>query len=505
MEEEKLPTKNKIEFKINDFMSPGCHCNLENKIMKKFDGVKEVSISPIFNTVSVEVDPSKMNPDEVRDWLEKCGYDCSDIATAGQEAVQTMDHSKMDHGKMEAVPPMDHSKMDAGKMDHSKMDAGKVDHSKMGHSKMGDGKMDHGNHHEMMVKEFRTKTILVFIMTIPVLLLSPTVQGWLDITVPDFVINKALLVILSTIIVFYGASTFFSGARRSLKTGVLDMSVLITLAVLSGYLYSLAASFVFTGVPDFYWEISTLVLFLDFGHWMEMRAVAGASGALNALVKLIPPTANLVQGEDIVEVETLVLKANDVILIRPGDKIPIDGTVTEGATSVNESMLTGEAKPIKKKLGDSVIGGTLNQTGAIRVRVDKIGEDTALSQIISLVKAAQSTKPKSQKIADRAAHYLTLIAIIVGALTFIFWSSIGNAGYLVALTLTITVLVIACPHALGLAIPTVTSIATTLAAQNGILIKDMIAMELAKDLDYIVFDKTGTLTKGEFGVSDIIA
>lgn len=486
MEKVESQTNQQIELQINDFMSPGCHCNLETKIMNTFDNIEHVSVNPIFNTISIKTGSSNVTVNEIQDWLKSCGYSST--------AIKTKDHGKMDHSKM------DHSKMEEGKMDHSKMDHSKMEEGKMDHSKQE----GHENHHEMMVKEFRTKTILVLIATIPVLILSPTVQDWLNLNVPNFLLDTAMLVILSSFIVIYGGSTFFLGARRSLKTGVLDMSVLISLAVFSGYLYSLAATFIFTDVPDFYWEISTLVLFLDFGHWMEMRAVAGASGALNALVKLIPPSANLVQGDKIVEVETSVLKADDIILIRPGDKIPIDGTVVDGSTSVNESMLTGESKPINKKLGNSVIGGTINQTGSIKVQVDKTGEDTALAQIINLVKTAQSTKPKSQKLADRAAHYLTLIAIIVGALTFIFWSTLGDQGFLFALTLTITVLVIACPHALGLAIPTVTSISTTLAAQNGILIKDMIAMELAKDLDYIVFDKTGTLTKGEFGVSDIV-
>ncbi|MHA2274883.1 MAG: heavy metal translocating P-type ATPase, partial [Candidatus Kariarchaeaceae archaeon] len=490
---------NKFEFQINDFMPPGCHCNLEAKILAEFEDVENVSVNPIFNTISIDTGSSEVTSAEIENWLETCGYNCQLLKpeTASRKVLtdyEKVDHEKMDHEKM------DHEKMDHEKMDHEKMDHEKMDHEKMDHVKHG----GHENHHAMMVQEFKTKTILVFITTIPVLLLSPTVQDWLNVDVPDFGFNTALLVIFSTFIVIYGGSTFFLGARRSLRTGILDMNVLITLAVLSGYLYSLAATFILTDVADFYWEISTLVLFLDFGHWMEMRAVAGASGALNALVKLIPPTANFIQGDKIVQIETSKLNKDDIILVRPGDKIPIDGTVTDGNTSVNESMLTGESKPINKKLGDPVIGGTLNQTGSIRVQVDKTGEDTALAQIINLVKTAQSTKPKTQKLADRAAHYLTLIAIIVGAFTFIFWSSLGGQGFLFALTLTITVLVIACPHALGLAIPTVTSISTTLAAQNGMLIKDMIAMELAKDLDYIVFDKTGTLTKGEFGVSDII-
>ncbi len=359
------------------------------------------------------------------------------------------------------------------------------------------------NHHQMMVVQFRARTIISFIFTIPVLLLSGTVQGWLGISVPDFGFNTALLVIFASIIVLYGASPFYGGALKSIKKGVLDMNVLVTLAVLSGYFYSLGTTFIFIA-PDLYWEISTLVLFLAFGHWMEMRSVVGASGALGELVKLIPPKANVLRNGDIVEVDTADVKVGEILLIRPGDKVPIDGVVIEGETSINESMITGESKPVSKKQGDSVIGGTINESGSIKIKVLKTGEDTALSQIIKLIKTAQESKPRSQKLADRAAHYLTLTAIIIGVLTFLFWAGFTELGIVFALTLTISVLVITCPHALGLAIPTVTSISTTLAAKNGMLVKDMGAMERARDLEYVIFDKTGTLTEGNFGVSDII-
>jgi Cu2+-exporting ATPase len=374
-----------------------------------------------------------------------------------------------------------------------------MDHKNMKHNNGG----KEMNHHQMMVVQFRTRTLVSFVLAIPVLLLSGTVQKWLGITVPDFGFNTLLLVSFASIIVLYGASPFYSGAVQSLKKGILGMDVLVTLAVLSGYLYSLGTTFLFNA-PDLYWEISTLVLFLAFGHWMEMRAVVGASGALGALVKLIPPKANLVKGDDIIEVDTAGVKVGDILLVRPGDKIPIDGVVVEGQTSVNESMVTGESKPVSKNITDEVIGGTINESGSIRIKVLKIGKDTALSQIIELVKSAQDSKPRSQKLADRAAHYLTLTAIIVGILTFFFWAGFTEVGIVFALTLTITVLVITCPHALGLAIPTVTSISTTLAAKNGMLVKDMSAMENARNLDYVVFDKTGTLTEGKFGVSDVV-
>jgi Cu2+-exporting ATPase len=236
---------------------------------------------------------------------------------------------------------------------------------------------------------------------------------------------------------------------------------------------------------------------------MEMRASRTAAGALKELIKLIPPTANLVKDGQITEAQTSELNVGDVVLVRPGEKIPIDGVVIEGESSLNEAMITGESKPVSKKAGNNVIGGTVNMEGALRVQVTKTGEETAVAQIIKLVEQAISSKPAVQRLADKAANYLTLIAIIVGGATFFFWFGIG-AGVPFALALTITVVVITCPHALGLAIPTVTTISTTMAAHNGMLVKNAEALEIAKLVDVVIFDKTGTLTKGEFGVTDIV-
>ncbi|MFA5411998.1 MAG: copper-translocating P-type ATPase [Candidatus Micrarchaeia archaeon] len=362
-------------------------------------------------------------------------------------------------------------------------------------------------HGEMMVQEFKRHFLISLIFTIPLLVLSPTVHGWasefLGITLPTFEGANYVLFLLASVVALYGAFPFYREAVKSLRHGILDMMVLVSIAVGSGYLFSVGGTFFFVA-PDFYWEISTLVVFLLFGHWMEMRTVRDASGALKELVKLIPPTANLVANGEVREVETASLKKGDIILVRPGGKVPIDGIVVEGESSVNEAMLTGESKPVGKKKGSAVIGGTLNIAGALRVRVAKTGGETALSQIIALVRQAQETKPPVQKLADRAAHYLTLVAIIVGLGTLLFWKLVAGEPTVFALTMMITVIVVACPHALGLAIPTVTTISTTLAARNGILVKNALALETAKKLDAVIFDKTGTLTKGEFGVSDVV-
>lgn len=362
----------------------------------------------------------------------------------------------------------------------------------------------HHNHHLMMEQDFKKRFFISLIFVLPILILSPTIQQWLGFFIPRFPGYNYVLFLLASVVALWAGRPFYQGARDEIKEKSFGMMTLVSLAVLSGYLYSIGATFVFEA-SDFYWEISTLVLFLLFGHWMEMKAVRKSTGTLNELVKLIPPTANLIKEGEIVEVGTEELKRGDIILIRPGEKVPIDGEVIEGESNLNEAMITGEAKPVNKNKGSQLIGGTVNIDGSLKARVNKTGEETALSQIIDLVRKTQASKPKSQKLADRAARYLTLIAIGVGLLTFLYWFFIAQEGILFALTLTITVIVITCPHALGLAIPTVTIISTTLAAKNGILVKDMKGIETARQLDIVVFDKTGTLTKGEFEVTEILS
>ena len=359
------------------------------------------------------------------------------------------------------------------------------------------------DHHAMMEADFRRRFYVSLAVSVPVLLLSPTIQKWFNLSVPKFAGSEIVLFLLATVIAVYGGWPFYKGARDSIKEGILGMMVLVSLAVTTGYLFSVAATFVFTDAVDFYWEISTLVVFLLFGHWMEMRMTRRASGALQELVKLIPPMANLVQDGEVTEVPTSQVKVGDVLLVRPGGKVPIDGVITEGASSIDESMITGESKPVSKEIGDEVIGGTINGLGAVEITVEKTGEETALAQIVKLMQEVQESKPRTQRLADRAAHYLTIAAITVGLITFIYWNNIAGASTEFSLTLTVTVLVIACPHALGLAIPTVTAISTTLAAKNGILVKNAEALELGEKVDTFVFDKTGTLTMGAFSVTDV--
>ena len=370
--------------------------------------------------------------------------------------------------------------------------------------------MQKGNHkdhsgHTSMEENFKKRFFISLPLTLIILTLSPKIQDWFHFSVTFPLINLVLF-LLASIIVLWAGFPFYQMAKGELSKKNPAMMTLVSLAVLSGYLFSIAATFLFKG-ESLYWEISTLVLAFLLGHWIEMRAVRGATGALAELAKLIPPTAHLIKGKEIVEVGTETLKKGDRILVRPGEKIPIDGKVIEGESSINESMVTGESRPVPKKAGESVIGGTINNDGSLTVEVTKTGEETAISQIMELIRQAQESKPPVQKLADRAAGWLTYTALSVGIITFFYWFFLNPQGTFPAIfagTLAISVIVIACPHALGLAIPTVTTITTTLAAKNGILIRNMKAAEIARKLNYVVFDKTGTLTEGRFGVTKVV-
>lgn len=354
-----------------------------------------------------------------------------------------------------------------------------------------------------MEADFRRRFFAVLALVIPILILSPTIQAWLGFSF-QFTASQYLLFLMASAVAIYGGLPFYTGALGEIKSRNYGMMTLVAIAVLSGYLFSAASTFIFQGI-DFYWEISTLVAVLLFGHWLEMRAVRGTTGALEELAKLIPPKAHLIKDGEVIEVDTSEIEKGAKVLVKPGEKVPIDGEVIEGESSVNEAMITGESKPVFKKSGDKVVGGTINFDGSLTIEVMSTGKETALAQIMDLINKAQSSKPRAQKLADKAANYLTIAAVVGGLLTFFYWGFLTTEGFVFAMTLAITVVVIACPHALGLAIPTVTTITSTLAARHGILIKDMRAVEQAKNLNYIVFDKTGTLTKGEFAVTEIIS
>ena len=444
-----------VTLALKEYVSPGCPCGIEDRI-QALHGVHEVHVNPVADTVHLAYDADEVNLEHLQHMLAQLGCRCE-----GEPEHPARAHMEHEHQKAE------------------------------GH-----------DHHVMMEADFRRRFWVVLAITVPVLLLSPTIQDWFGFTL-TFPGARYLLFALATVITFYGTWPFYKNGHKALRSGVLDMSVLVSLAVSAGYLFSVGATFFFTAV-DFYWEISTLVVVLLLGHWLEMRAVRGTAGALRELVKLIPPTANRIVDDRVEEVPTSEVQVGDLLLVRPGEKVAIDGKVVEGQSSVNEAMITGESKPVLKWPGDPVVGGTLNGEGALRVRVTRTGEETALAQIIGLVKEAQASKPPVQRLADRAAHWLTIVAVVVGLGTFLFWFLLADQSLVFALTLAVTVLVIACPHALGLAIPVVNTISTALGARNGMLIRNAQATETARRLDAVIFDKTGTLTKGEFGVTDAV-
>tara|TARA_R110002073_G_scaffold57778_1_gene146542 strand:- start:2032 stop:4149 length:2118 start_codon:yes stop_codon:yes gene_type:complete len=401
-----------------------------------------------------------------------------------------MDHSKMDHSKM------NHEKEDHSKMDHSKMRNGGGDHS--GHNP-GHGQMGH-DHHKMMIADFRKRFWVTLVLTIPILFFSPMIQEFFgyEFLLPG---NPYILFALSTVVYFYGGWPFLKGFVSEIKNGAPGMMTLISMAISVAYFYSSATVFGLRGV-DFFWELSTLIAIMLVGHWIEMKSVLGASKALQLLVSMMPAEAHRVKGDTIEDIPLEDLLKNDVILVKPGEKVPADGIIVEGSSYLNESMLTGESKPVKKEEKDKVIGGSVNGNSTLKVKVEHTGKDSYLNKVITMVEEAQKTKSKMQNLSDRAAKWLTYIALAIGFGTLAVWLILGFP-FVYALERMVTVMVIACPHALGLAIPLVVAISTAVSAQNGLLIRNRTAFEESRKISALLFDKTGTLTKGDFGVTRI--
>jgi Cu2+-exporting ATPase len=358
-------------------------------------------------------------------------------------------------------------------------------------------KHDHSEHHKHMVKDFKKRLIVSIIVTIPILLLSPLIQNFLGI-IYSFAGDKYVLWILSSFIFFYGGWPFLKGIFEELKNKQPGMMTLIALAIFVAYAYSSAVVFGLKG-KFFFWELATLIDVMLLGHWIEMKSVLGASKSLEKLAQLLPDTAHLVNGKD---VKISELKKGDIILVKAGEKIPADGIIVKGSNYLDESMLTGESKPVQKKKDDKVIGGSINGDGILEVKVEGTGEESYLNKVINLVKDAQASKSKTQKLADAAAKWLTIVAVTTGVGTFAYWIIYGPDTAF-AIERMATVMVIACPHALGLAIPLVSAVSTSLSAKNGLLIRNRTAFENSRKISTIVFDKTGTLTEGKFGVTAI--
>lgn len=393
-----------------------------------------------------------------------------------------MDHSKHEHQQ--------HKKMDHSKMDHSKM--------QHDHSNIPMGMAGH-DHHKMMIEDFKKRFWVSLILTIPILVLSSMIQDFFgySLNVPY---NSYILLVLSSVVYFWGGWPFLKGFTTEIKQKGPGMMTLIAMAISVAYFYSAATVFGLKGM-DFFWELVTLIVIMLLGHWLEMKSVLGASKALQLLVSMMPAEAHRVTKDGHIEdVKLEMLQKDDIIMIKPGEKVPADGIIEEGSSYLNESMLTGESKPVKKEKDNKVIGGSINGNGSLKIKVEHTGKDSYLNKVIKLVEEAQKAKSKMQNFSDRAAKWLTYIALSVGFGTLAVWL-IAGYPFVFALERMVTVMVIACPHALGLAIPLVVAISTAVSAQNGLLIRNRTAFEESRKITALLFDKTGTLTTGVFGVT----
>jgi P-type Cu2+ transporter len=368
--------------------------------------------------------------------------------------------------------------------------------------KMSDVHGSHDRHAGHSVAMFRDKFCLSFALTIPVVFWSTDVQHWLGYTAPSFPGSKVIPAILGTVVFVYGGLVFVRGAWGELADRKPGMMTLISLAIVVAFGTSLAATFGLFEI-DVWWEVASLITIMVLGHWLEMRAISQARGALNALAALLPDTAELVNGADTQSVPLSELRVGDIVLVRPGARVPADGVVAEGSADVDESMITGESNTVPKVAGARVVAATVASGGSLHVRITAVGDQTALSAIMRLVATAQASGSRAQALADRAAAILFYVAVVSGVITFTYWWFAGDREH--ALIRMATVLIIACPHALGLAIPLVIAISTSIGAQNGLLIKDRLALERARNLDIVIFDKTGTLTRGSPAVSGVAA
>jgi Cu2+-exporting ATPase len=471
------------------------------KQLAKLPGVHRVEVNYVAGSATVVYDEAVIDLKAVKAKAHECGYHCSGErlpkhicvpedppASAAEIAIAPAAHTGHVHeGHITRVGHAEHA-----------APAGKAD--AMAHE------MGHGAGMDMhaMARDMRNRFWIALVFTVPVFVYSP-MGGMFAPPAPPFGIGlNPWLFLLASAAVIYPVWPFAVAAWRALKNGVLNMAVLVMLSVGTGYLFSVGATFFFAGV-QFYEAVAVLLVFILLGHWLEMRARAGASEAIRALLDLAPPMATVIRAGREVELPTAEVVQGDTVVIRPGNKIPVDGEVLEGESQVDESMLTGESMPVGKKPRDTVIGATINKSGTFHYRATKVGADTALAQIVKLVQEAQNSKAPAQLLADRASQWLVLIAVVIGLATFAVWFWWIGQPLLFALTLTITVFVIACPDALGLATPMAVMVGTGLGAMNGILFKNAAALEDATKLDVIIFDKTGTLTLGQPEVVEVVA
>jgi P-type Cu2+ transporter len=488
------------------------------QVLGRRPGVLAVQANAVGQTATVRYDPARTSIAELTGWIRACGYHCAGQSVPDhvcdpmtdphhdrhdQTVVADRDHptAVVDHGHLAA--PAQHHAAEPGGASHEH--AGHGDHA----GASGQEMMGHGGHHGAgsmadMVRDMRNRFVVAAVLSVPILLWSPIGREVLGFTTaaPFGLRDDVFALILSLPVVFYSSWIFFDGAWRALRARTLDMMVLVAVAIGAGWLYSVGVT-VTGGGEVFYEAAAVLAAFVLLGHWFEMRARGGATDAIRSLLELAPPMAVVLRDGQPVEVPTADVQVGDLLLVRPGGKIPVDGVVEDGESEVDESMVTGESLPVHKTPGAPVIGASVNTTGTLRVRATKVGADTALAQIVALVQQAQNSKAPGQRLADRAAFWLVLVALLGGGATFAAWLLAG-AGVQTALLFAITVVVITCPDALGLATPTAIMVGTGLGARRGVLFKNATAVETAARIDTVVMDKTGTLTKGEPEVTDVV-
>jgi len=492
---------NTVTLPVKGLNFAGCAREIE-KHLGKLAPIAHVEASYVSQTITVTYDETRLGEEQLREMVKDCGFACGAPLTrftgpSGTVSQPTETEAARAHRTMVLPAMEDRAQASAP----AKMDMGIVDHSMMGHD-MSDPAMA-----QAMEADMRNRFFVSLLLTIPVILYSPlgTSLFKLHLPIPFGISPNWVLLVLATPIVWWGGWIFHSGAWRALRNRTLDMNVLVSLGVLVAYFFSVFATFFAPQVETSYDAAAMLVTFVLFGHWMEMRSRRGSSDALNALLRLAPSLANVIGPDG--EVRTVPVEqvqVGDLLLLRPGEKVPVDGLVTEGDSSIDESMVTGESIPVSKQPGDEVIGGTVNGSGSLRFKATKVGSDTALAQIVQLVQTAQNSKAPAQRLADRAAEWLVLAAVSAGVLTFLVWYFVIGQTALFAMTLAVTAIVIACPDALGLATPTAVAVGTGIGARNGILIKNATALEQASKIQAIIFDKTGTLTEGKPSVTDMV-
>ncbi len=460
---------------------------IESTLLRR-PGVTAVEANAANNTATVTYDSATTSVAELAGWVRDCGFHC-----AGR--------SVPDHICEPMSEPAGSPAVRGGEHAHHRPAGGaeRSPHEMMGHGGHAGMSMD------AMVRDMRNRFLVALVLSIPIMLFSPMGRDMLGFQVPaPFGLRDDVVgLLLSLPVVFYSAWIFFDGAWRALRARTLDMMVLVAVAVGAGWLYSVGVTLT-GGGEVFYEAAAVLTTFVLLGHWFEMRARGGANEAIRTLLELAPPRAVVLRGGEPVQVPTAEVNVGDLLLIRPGAKVPVDGAVEEGNSEIDESMVTGESLPVSKAPGDAVIGASINTTSTLRVRATKVGSDTALAQIVAMVQQAQNSKAPGQRLADRAAFWLVLVALIGGTVTFLVWWAVG-AGVQTALLFAITVVVITCPDALGLATPTAIMVGTGLGAKRGVLFKNATALETAARIDTVVMDKTGTLTKGEPEVTDVLA